>query len=107
MYILSTGTLLCTNYVRRRLLTEGVSDPEDDDDLCDADDQAANDQVDNEHDSADNESDTVIGDVNSASDKEDGGVPTKCKVWPNLGTLGLRLTDLRALLNWINNFYMP
>ena len=53
-----------TNYVRRRLLTEGVSDPEVDDDLCNADDQADND----EHNSVDDETDPVIDDVKSASD---------------------------------------
>ena len=61
-------------------LTEGMSDAEVDDDLCNADDQAANDQVDDdEHDSADNESYTVISDGNSVSDKENGDVPAKCK----------------------------
>ena len=40
-----------TNYVRRRLLTEGVSNPEVDDNLCNADDQADSD----ERNSADNE----------------------------------------------------
>ena len=59
-----------TNYARRRLLTEGVSDPEVDDDLCNADDQANND----EHNSADDETDPVIDDVKSASDEEDGEV---------------------------------
>ena len=53
-----------TNYVRRRLLTEGVSDPEVDDDLCNADDQADND----EHNGVDDETDPVIDDVKSASD---------------------------------------
>ena len=64
-----------TNYVRRRLLTEGVSDPEVDDDLCNADDQADND----EHNSADDETDPVIDDTKSASDEEDGEVPARCK----------------------------
>ena len=64
-----------TNYVRRNLLTEGVSDPEVDDDLCNADDQADND----EHNIADDETDPVIDDTKSASDEEDGEVPARCK----------------------------
>ena len=70
-YVRSTTT----NYVRRRLLTERVSDPEVDEDLCNKDDQADND----EHNSADDETDPVIDDVKSASDEEDGEVPAKCK----------------------------
>ena len=64
-----------TNYVRRCLLTEGVSDAEVDDDLCNADDQADN----VERNSADDETDPVIDDIKSASDEEDGEVPARCK----------------------------
>ena len=87
-----------TNYVRRHLLTEGVSDPEVDDDLCNADDQVDND----EHNSADDETNPVIDDVKVQVTK---GMEKYLKVRPNLSNLGLRSINFQVLPNWTNSFY--
>ena len=82
-----------TNYVRRRLLTEEVSDPEADDDLCNTHDQADNDG----HNIADDETDPVIDDVKVQVMKRMEMYLLNVKVKPNLNNLGLKSIDLQVL----------
>ena len=85
-----------TNYVRRRRLTEEVSDPEVDDDLCNVHDQADDDG----HNIADDETDPVIDDVKVQVMKRLEMYLLHVKVKPNLNNLGLKSIDLQVLSSW-------